>query len=70
MFGVLFLEYMQIKIIKIEEKEKLESSRIFLESLSVDSILDKISKVGIENITESEKRFLDKILIFCLMIFE
>lgn len=43
-----------------KEKEKLESSRIFLESLSVDSILDKISKVGIENITESEKRFLDK----------
>ena len=43
-----------------KEKEKLESSRIFLESLSVNSILDKISKVGIENITESEKRFLDK----------
>jgi len=43
-----------------KEKEKLESSKIFLESLSVDSILDKISKVGIENITESEKRFLDK----------
>tara|TARA_X000000368_G_scaffold249542_1_gene197068 strand:- start:8198 stop:8641 length:444 start_codon:yes stop_codon:yes gene_type:complete len=43
-----------------KEKEKLESSRIFLESLSIDSILDKISKVGIENITESEKRFLDK----------
>jgi|TARA_R110002167_G_scaffold167161_3_gene364293 hypothetical protein len=42
-----------------KEKEKIESSRIFLESLSVDSILDKISKVGIENITESEKRFLD-----------
>ena len=43
-----------------KEKEKLESSKIFLESLSIDSILDKISKVGIENITESEKRFLDK----------
>lgn len=43
-----------------KEKEKLESSRIFLKSISVDSILDKISKVGIENITESEKRFLDK----------
>lgn len=27
--------------------------------MNIDSILDKISKVGIENITESEKRFLD-----------
>jgi len=28
--------------------------------MNIDSILDKISKVGIENITESEKRFLDE----------
>lgn len=46
---------------KKEEKKKKQKkeSEIFIENLTVDSILDKISKVGIEKISKEEKQFLD-----------
>jgi hypothetical protein len=43
----------------IEPKKENEFIDSDLE-MSIDSILDKISKVGIEGITESEKNYLDK----------
>jgi len=46
---------------KKEEKKKKQKkeSEIFIENLTIDSVLDKISKVGIEKITKEEKKFLD-----------
>lgn len=41
-------------------KEKKKESDEFISDLSIDSILDRISEVGFENITEAEKRFLDE----------
>ena len=32
----------------------------FIPNLSIDSILDRISEVGIENLTEAERKFLDE----------
>jgi hypothetical protein len=43
-----------------KQKENIKKSKEFTENLSVDSILDRISQVGFENITESEKKFLDE----------
>tara|TARA_B100001059_G_C17558547_1_gene438857 strand:+ start:160 stop:606 length:447 start_codon:yes stop_codon:yes gene_type:complete len=50
-----------VKEYKKEEKKESEKkeSEIFIENLTIDSVLDKISKVGIENITKEEKQFLD-----------
>jgi len=41
-------------------KEREEVSEKFVPDLSVDSILDRITEVGINNITKQEKEFLDK----------
>jgi hypothetical protein len=41
---------------KKEEEDKLTEE--FISELSVDSILDRISKIGFENITDVEKKFL------------
>jgi hypothetical protein len=47
--------------IEVKRKSTLEQSESEEETiLDLDSILDKISKYGIESITEEEKRFLDK----------
>lgn len=50
-----------VKEYKKEEKKesKKKESEIFIENLTIDSVLDKISKVGIEKITKEEKQFLD-----------
>lgn len=40
--------------------KKEHSKKEVLETLSVDSILDKISKGGIKSLTNNEKRFLDE----------
>lgn len=41
-------------------KERKEVSEKFVPDLSIDSILDRITEVGINNITKQEKEFLDK----------
>jgi hypothetical protein len=46
--------------IEVKRKSTLEQSESEETILDLDSILDKISKYGIESITEEEKRFLDK----------
>lgn len=48
---------------KFQEEQKSDIQKIIDENsqkLSVDDILDKISKVGYENLTKSEKEFLNK----------
>ena len=42
-----------------ENKKEKKESEIFIENLTIDSVLDKISKVGIEKITKEERQFLD-----------
>tara|TARA_B100001173_G_C16018583_1_gene560924 strand:+ start:2239 stop:2670 length:432 start_codon:yes stop_codon:yes gene_type:complete len=42
-----------------EYKKEKKESEIFIENLTIDSVLDKISKVGIEKITKEERQFLD-----------
>lgn len=45
---------------KEREEVSEEVSEKFVPDLSVDSILDRITEVGINNITKREKEFLDK----------
>ena len=42
-----------------EYKKEKKESEIFIENLTINSVLDKISKVGIEKITKEERQFLD-----------
>jgi hypothetical protein len=46
------------KSINYVDKRREEEKKDFIENLNVDSILDRISKIGFENITEEEKEFL------------
>ena len=43
------------------KKEKNKEAKVFNENLDVDSILDEISKVGLENISSEGNKFLDDI---------
>ena len=45
---------------KSKKTQKIKSSKVYKEPLCVDSILDRISEVGFENITEAERKFLDE----------
>ena len=44
------------KVVKIDDEE----TNSIKEDMTIDSILDKISEVGIENLTKSERKFLDE----------
>ena len=46
------------KSINYVDKRREEEKKDFIENLNVDSILDRISQIGFENITEEEKEFL------------
>ena len=46
------------KSINYVDKRREEEKKDFIENLNVDFILDRISKIGFENITEEEKEFL------------
>ena len=43
------------------KKEKNKEAKVFNENLDIDSILDEISKVGLENISSEGKKILDDI---------
>ena len=45
------------KVVKIDDEE----TNSIKEDMTIDSILDKISEVGIENLTKSERKFLDNV---------